>query len=99
MARSISFEKEELKRKLRSYGLEEVHIEAIAENFEKHNRHLDVINFTIDIERYGITRASITSFLKDLGVDDSTIINIFSKADFKRLGLGDRDITQVVLAE
>jgi hypothetical protein len=99
MAGTVSFEKEELKKKLRGYGLDEVHIEEIVELFNKKNKHVDAISFVILLERYGIARVNITAFLKDIGIDDSTIINIFSKADFKRLGIGDRDITQVILSE
>ena len=65
--------------------------------FTQRNRHLDVISFVIMLERNGVARSNITSFLKDVGIDDSTIVNIFSKADFKRLGVEGRDMTQVVL--
>ena len=99
MARSISFEREELKKRLRSWGLEELHVEEIATLFAKKNRHIDVTSFVILLERYGISRNLITGFLKDYGVDDSTLINIFSKADFKRLGIEGKDITQVILQE
>ena len=99
MARTVSFEKEELKKKLRAFGLDEVHIEEVSDMFRKKNKHIDVISFVILMERYGIARVNITSFLKDIGIDDSTIINIFSKADFKRLGMGDKDISQVILEE
>ncbi len=99
MARSVSFEKEELKKRLRAFGLDEVHIEEISSLFAKKNRHMDIVSFCILLERYGIGRNNITSFLKDFGVDDSTLINIFSKADFKRLGIEGRDITQVILQE
>ncbi len=99
MARSISFEREELKKRLRAYGLEEMRVEEIATLFAKKNRHMDVVSFVILMERYGIGRNLITDFLKDFGVDDSTLINIFSKADFKRLGLEGRDITQVILQD
>ena len=99
MAKSVSFEKEELKKRLRSFGLDEVRIEEITELFNKKSRHLNVIDFVILLERYGVGRINITSFLKDSGIDDSTIINIFSKADYKRIGMGDRDITQVILEE
>ncbi len=99
MAKSVSFEKEELKKRLRSFGLDEVRIEEIVELFTKKNRHISVIDFVILLERYGIGRINITSFLKDTGVDDSTVINIFSKADYKRSGMGERDITQVILQE
>ncbi|MBS3069857.1 ATP-binding protein [Candidatus Micrarchaeota archaeon] len=99
VAKTVSFEKEELKKRLRSFGLDEVHVEEISELFGKKNKHMDVVSFVILLERYGVGRVNITSFLKDIGIEDSTIINIFSKADFKRLGLGDRDITQVILSE
>ncbi len=97
MAKSYSFEKSGMKEKLRDFGLSDANIEAIAHMFDKSNRHMDVINFTILLERYGITRVSIISFLKDVGIDDSSIINIFTKADFVKLGMEDKEITQVVL--
>lgn len=99
MAKSVSFEKDELKKRLRSFGLDEVRIEEIVELFTKKNRHISVIDFVILLERYGVGRINITSFLKDTAIDDSTVINIFSKADYKRIGMGERDITQVILQE
>jgi len=99
MAKSVSFEKEDLKKRLRAFGMDEVRLEEIVDLFNKKNRHINVIDFVILLERYGIGRINITSYLKDNGIDDSTIINIFSKADYKRIGLGDRDITQVILEE
>ncbi len=99
MARTVSFEKEELRKKMRAYGIDELQVEDISKLFEQKNRHIDIISFVILLERYGLARRNITSFLKDLGMDDSVIINIFSKADFKKLGIGERDITQVVLEE
>jgi hypothetical protein len=67
--------------------------------FDKNNKHLDVISFAILLERYGVSRINIVSFLKDIGIDDSTIINIFTKADFVKLGIEDKEITQVVLTD
>ncbi len=99
MATSASFEKDEMRKKLRYFGVDEVHIEEITNLFQKKNRHIDAISFVILMERYGVMRSNITTFLKDIGIDDSTIINIFSKADQKKLGMGERDITQVILEE
>lgn len=98
MAKTVFFLKEELRRKLRAFGLEEVRVAEVTTAFDKNNRHIDVVSFVIMIERYGISRPEISSFLHDVGVDESTLINIFSKADFTRLGMGNREITQVVLA-
>lgn len=99
MPKSISFKKEDLKKKMRQYGLDEERIEEIAKLFEKKNRHLDVISFVIMLERFGIYRNNIATFLKDINIDDSTIINIFTKADYKKEDLGSKDITQVILEE
>ncbi len=98
MAKTVFFLKEELRRKLRAFGLDEVRVAEITAAFDKNNRHIDVVSFVIMIERYGIGRPDISSFLHDVGVDESTLINIFSKADFTRLGMGNREVTQVVLA-
>ena len=98
MAQTLFFTKEELRRKLRAYGLEEVRVAEIAGVFDKNNRHIDVVSFVIMLERYGVPRADISSFLHDIGVEESTLINVFSKADFTRLGMSNREVTQVVLA-
>jgi len=98
MARSVFFSKEDLRRKLRTAGMDEVRVTEICTAFDKNNRHIDVVSFVIMLERYGIQRTEISSLLHDLGIDESTLINVFSKADFTRLGMGSRDVTQVVLA-
>jgi len=98
MAKTLFFTKEELRKKMRLYGLDEVRVAEVTGVFDKNNRHIDVVSFVIMLERYGIQRTDISSFLHDVGVDESTLINIFSKADFTRLGMGNREVTQVVLA-
>lgn len=99
MPKSISFHKDELRKKLREFGLGEERLEEVTKIFEKKSRHLDVVYFIILLERYGIARSNIATFLKDLNLEDSTIINIFTKADYKKEDLGDRDVTQVILEE
>jgi hypothetical protein len=98
MAKTMFFMKDDLRRRLRAFGLEEVRVAEITSAFDKNNRHIDVVSFVIMIERYGVARSEISSFLHDIGVDESTLINIFSKADFTRLGMSNREVTQVVLA-
>ena len=99
MARSVSFLKDEFRRKLRQYGLSDDRIEETSKLFEQKNRHLDVISFVLMMERYGIARRNIGDFLKDAGLDDITIINVFGKADMKKSGGSSKDITQVVIEE
>ena len=98
MAKTLFFSKEELGRKLRMFGLDELRVAEITKVFDKNNRHIDVVSFVIMMERYGVQRSDISSFLHDIGVDEGVLINIFSKADFVRIGVGNREMTQVVLA-
>jgi len=98
MAKTLFFTKDELRRRLRAFRLDELRVADITSTFDKNNRHIDVISFVIMLERYGVQRTEISGFLHDIGVDESSIINVFSKADFTRLGVSNREITQVVLA-
>ena len=97
MAKSVSFLKEDFRRKLRRYGLTDERIEETSKMFDKKNRHLDVVSFVLLLERYGVDRRNIGDFLKDAGLDDITIINIFGKVDMRKSEGGAKDITQVVL--
>jgi len=99
VSRSVSFLKEDFRRRLRQFGLGDDKIEAITKMFEKNNRRLDVISFVITLERDGVVRRNISNFLKDSGMDDITIINIFGKVDLKKSGGVGREISQVVLEE
>jgi hypothetical protein len=99
VARSVSFLKEDFRRKLRQFGLSDERIEDLTKSFEKANRRMDVVSFVIELERSGIIRRNISDFLKDGGIDDITIINIFGKVDLKKSGGVGREISQVVLEE
>ncbi len=99
VARSVSFLKEDFRRKLRQFGLGDDKIEDITKIFEKSNRRMDVVSLVIRLERDGVARRNISDFLKDAGIDDITIINIFGKVDLKKSGGVGRTISQVVLEE
>ncbi|MBU1681855.1 ATP-binding protein [Candidatus Micrarchaeota archaeon] len=97
VSRNVSFLKEEFRRKLRQFGLTDTKIEQITKSFEKANKRMDVVSFVITLERDGIARRNISEFLKDSGIDDITIINIFGKVDLKKSGGVGREISQVVI--
>ena len=98
MGNVIPFKVAELRAKLRSLGLSEQKVETLTRAFERNNRHMDVVTFVITLERMGVERKQILEFLKEAGVDDATLINIFTKADFKKEGRKER-ITHVDLEE
>jgi hypothetical protein len=97
MAKSFSMERTSFKKRLREFGLNDERVEEVSGMVEKGARHIDAVDFIVELERRAVSRKSITSFLRELGVDDSTIINIFTRADQKRTGMTDREINQVVL--
>ena len=99
VSRSVSFLKDDFRRKLRQFGLSDEKIEDLTKTFEKGNRRMDVVSVVILLERDGIARRNISDFLKDAGMDDITIINIFGKVDLKKSGGVGREISQVVLEE
>ncbi len=98
MARTISFRKNIFREKMRALGLSEEKLEILTRFFDRNNRHVDVVSFVSMLERYGVNRKAISNFLKQFGVDDSTIINIFSKADFKKEGKN-REVSQLILED
>ncbi len=100
MGKSAIFLKEEYRRRMRQYGMTEEKIEETSRIFERNNKHIDVITFVIMLERSGLERRAITEFLKDVGIDDITIINIFGKVDLKKTELtGSKEISNVILEE
>ena len=97
MPKSFSRERMAFKKRLREMGLTDEKIEELSTFIEKKARHIDAVDLVVELERRGVARKAITSLFRELGIDDSTIINIFTRADQKRTGATDRDISQVVL--
>lgn len=99
MAKSLVFEKEDIRRKLLEYGVSDENIVEIMNLFDKNNRRMDVIAFAVILERLGMKRKRITDLFQELGMDDVTIINTFVAVDKKKETFGDKTITQIVLDE
>lgn len=99
MAQSIQFEKRDLRIKLKEMGLTDVQLEEIMSLFDQKSRHMDIITFVSTVERFGIPRAKVYSFLKGAGVDDPTLISVFSRADLRKAGLDEDRIQEVVFSD
>jgi len=92
MGGSVSINKNDLRRRLLHYGLNETKIDEVSRMFEKSNRHLNVVQFVLKLQNYGVIRDNLSDLLKEAGVGDSTIINIFNAVDEAMSGsLGDVD--------
>ena len=99
MVTSVPIPKHDMERKLINMGLNHTKVSEIVHLFEKKGAHMNVINFVIMLERYGVERTQITELLKDVGIDDTTIINIFTEVDMKKDRVKGLDIAQLVLEE
>ena len=97
VARSVSFLKDDLRKRLLEFGLSEDKIEEMMRLFDVKNRHMDIVSFIILLERFGVERSNITAFLKEVGIEDTTVINIFTAADKKKSDIRGKEITQVFL--
>ncbi|MEM4296317.1 MAG: ATP-binding protein [Candidatus Anstonellales archaeon] len=87
MGFAISIKKNEFRDTLRKkLGLNEEEVQAITAKFEKLSRRMNVVDFVIELELKNAQRKRIVDLLKEWGVDDATIINIFTKVDFKKSG-------------
>jgi hypothetical protein len=99
MAKSYTFEKGELRKKLKLFGLSDAHLEEMMSLFDRKNKRMEVVTFVLTLEKYGASRAQISNFLEDIGIEKTTLITIFSKVDSKKAGVDDKKIQEVVLKE
>jgi hypothetical protein len=97
VAKSYPFEKSELRKKLKLFGLSDAHLEEIMTLFDKKNKRMDVIAFVLNLEKFGVTRAQVSNFLKDLGIEETTLMSVFSRVDFKKAGVDDKKVQEVIL--
>lgn len=97
MAKSCQFDKSDLRKKLKLFGLSDAHLEEIMNLFDKKNKRMDVVAFVLTLEKFGVTRAQASNFLKDLEIEETTLMSIFSRADFKKAGVDDKKVQEVVL--
>ncbi len=97
--RMVSFEKDELKKKLRMYGMGEEQSDEIISLFSKKGRRMEIASFVVLLSRYGIARANVSSFLKELGLDDNTAVSVLSKADELEIEIEGEDISEYILSQ
>lgn len=86
MPMSISLKREELIKALKDFGLSQERVLELIRFIEAHARNVGVIPFVEKLEQYGVDRKRIADYLKTLGVDDVTILNIFTRIDAKKSG-------------
>ena len=99
MTSTISYEKRDFRARLKDAGLSDLQIEDLASQLDKRNRHMDIVSFVAAVERYGISRGKVYSMLRDGGIEDAVLINVFSRADLKKAGMDEERMQEVVFSD
>ncbi len=77
--------RQELRRILTAFGVNEKKIEMLFSGLERAHRHVNVIAFSGLLEKAGLDRESISNVLRRLGIDDLTIRSILTTVDEQKI--------------
>lgn len=84
----IEIEREQFIRMLYELGLNESQIEIIRKEFEKKDGVVDGESVVEMLERFGYSKTSIISFLRQVGFEEKNLIRIFSLAKMRKATKG-----------
>ncbi len=88
----IEIEREQLIRMLFEHGLDDAQVSMVKEEFEKGDGELNAEILVSFFEKFGYSKASTISFLRQLGIEEKNIVHIFSLAKMKKAGKGVVDV-------
>ncbi|MEM2137969.1 MAG: hypothetical protein QW568_02680, partial [Candidatus Anstonellaceae archaeon] len=74
----LEFERGALSRKLLSFGLSDKQLSSVLSEFERSNYSLEAAQLVSILEKSGHSRASTISFLRELGADEKSLVQLFS---------------------
>lgn len=90
----VEIEREQFVRMLYEIGLTESQLNMVRSEFEKNDGLLDGESLVEIFEKFGYSKPSIMTFLRQLGVDEKNLIKIFSLVKMRRATKG---VVNVVL--
>jgi len=90
----VEIEREQFVRMLYEFGLNESQLNLLKAEFEKGDGMLDGERLVDILERFGYSKPSIISFLRQLGIDEKNLIRVFSLAKMRKATKG---VVNVVL--
>ena len=91
----IEFEKESFRRKLLEFGLTDKQVAQIVMKFEANDNRLNIIEIIHDLEKFGYARSVVISFLRELGIRDTDIVNLFSELQRVKMGVDSDKISKL----
>ncbi|MFH0927162.1 MAG: ATP-binding protein [Candidatus Micrarchaeota archaeon] len=95
----LSIAKNDFRKKLWRLGLSSSQISQLCAQFEQNDHSLEVHRLSSTLLAFGLSRASVLSFLRDMQVPDSSLPQIFSRLDAERLGVSPSSILNLVVRD
>jgi hypothetical protein len=92
----VEIEREQFVRMLYEMGLSEGQLNLIKSEFEKGDGLLDGEQLVAVLEKFGYSKPSIISFLRQLGIDEKNLIQVFSLVRMRKATKG---VVNVVLED
>jgi hypothetical protein len=92
----VEIEREQFVRMLYELGLTESQLNMVKSEFEKNDGYLDGEALVEIFEKFGYSRPSVMSFLRQLGVDEKNLVKIFSLVKMRKAKKG---LVNVVMEE
>lgn len=92
----VEIEREQFVRMLYEMGLNESQLSLIKGEFEKGDGLLDGEQLVSVLEKFGYSKPSIISFLRQLGIDEKNLIRVFSLVRMRKATKG---VVNVILEE
>jgi DNA helicase HerA-like ATPase len=92
----IEIEREQMAKMLYELGLTEPQLGLIKREFEKGDGLMEGEKFVAMLEKFGYSKPSIISFLRQLGIDEKNLIRVFSLVKMRKATKG---LVDVVLEE
>jgi len=92
----VEIEREQFVRMLYELGLTESQLVMVKSEFEKGDGLLDGEKIVAILEKFGYSKPSIISFLRQLGIDEKNLIRIFSLVRMRKATKG---VVNVILED
>jgi hypothetical protein len=85
MPGSYSVSRIDLKKMLTALGIGEGAAEELVNKLNKMHRHVNVVFFVDMLEKLGLRQYDINNILRRIGVDDTTVAEVFNVLDEERI--------------
>ncbi len=84
----IEIEREQVLKMLYELGLNESQVSLLKSEFEKNDGALEAERMVVLLEKFGYSKSSIISFLRQLGINERALVHVFSLAKMRRASKG-----------